>query len=173
MKLKDKFSNIAWLENIGNEPILSNENGIDILRCSKIEDMYNSSTSAKWQNFNLDIRNNLTSYVRTNMQEEYKNWNKIAEEIRGLFEEIKPAIELKIKEKNLNNEILMSIRSHFIAMAQEFYYLNNPNDKKDTYFSTLFKIYKNGNFPCGWTGKPIGSVNYTEIKFDDGAILIW
>jgi hypothetical protein len=172
-EIKNRFNDVPWLENTGKELKSGNENGIVVIPLLKIEEMYKSSKNLNWENFNLDIRNNMTSFVRNNMPNEYKNWNKVAEEIRNLFEEFRPAIESKIISSQLSNEILMKIRSHFIAIAQNFYYFPDSKYNADKYFEALFNIYKKGHFPCGWNGKLFGDAGYTEMKFDNGAILIW
>jgi hypothetical protein len=171
--MENIFYDIPWLENVGNDLKSSSQKIVGIKKLQKVEEMYKSNKSLTWENFNLDIRNNMTSFVRKEMADEYKSWNKIAEGIRNLFEDSRLHIESRINNLQLNIEIITSIRSHFIAIAQYYTYFSKSKHRKNKYYEVLFEIYKNGNFPCGWDGKPIGNIEFEEMKFDSGSILIW
>lgn len=155
-ELFERMLKIIWFSNFGNK--LNQNINFNINYAKNIEECKNYYTDINWEETTLEARNMLTEFLHNKYQKDYSKWNVHAKEGKIFLEKnIIPKIELYCKQNNLDKVFIDCVEWDLLGVIMESYYCKIKN--KPTFFEELFKIYENGNFPCGWVGKyPNGSL---------------
>lgn len=145
-----------WLKNCGeNKAVIEMCNGKSIANREEIKKNFNS---IKWENVCLEARNDLTGYLAKNHPEIYNGyWNILVKEVKiNIIPKIIDTIAKQLKILDLHESIIdnikMDIVNIIVVLSYAEYY-------KSPFYEKLLCIYKNGNLPCGWSGKyPKGKI---------------
>jgi len=149
-----KIEKIKWFSNCGNE--LTEKINLDILYVNSWNDSQRYYQDCKWESTTLEASNTLTSFLHKRYPNRYTEWNlnvKKAKEI--LNQDLLPKLIEFRRDKSLEQLFIDCVLWDILAAYMEEIY----KDCKDrpTFFLELFKVYEQGNFPCGWEGEwPLG-----------------
>ena len=105
----------------------------------------------KWEDMCLDAANQLTVQLFQQHRERYKEWGKIAQDVRAvvdelLAEKVRPFIQMHHLPETLVNHVGWDI-SHLL-MESEYADVIPPS-----FFAGLGFYYVKGHFPCSWEGE--------------------
>jgi len=146
---------INWFSNCGEK--IDYPSKYSLKRLESLKDSITSCNSIEWGNFQLEKRNDLTSFLNRTRENELTEWNTITRGIKNYLEDgIFKNIEQKLNDSDLPDSILDSVRWDILSYCQEVAYkkYNIP-----TFYSNLISIYANGHLPCGYKGKfPTGDI---------------
>ncbi|WP_036155362.1 hypothetical protein [Maribacter forsetii] len=149
------LENINWFSNCGKEIDFSSKHNLK--RIESLKQSVELCNSIEWENFQLEKRNDLTSFLNRTRQNESTEWNTITVGIKnylnnGIFKTAKE----KLNQSDLPDSIFASLEWDILSYCQEVAYkkYNIP-----TFYSHLIPIYKNGHLPCGYEGEfPNGTI---------------
>jgi hypothetical protein len=109
-----------------------------------------SALSPEWEDFTLERRNDLTAFVSVKLQHRGSEWNKCAKAFRLFFDEsLAPTVSDRLVAAHLSPELLKCVAWDIVSYMQE---LNYSDIRKPDFFQELWLAYRQGQFPCGWSG---------------------
>ncbi|MES9684504.1 hypothetical protein CN514_08615 [Bacillus sp. AFS001701] len=143
----NRIKDIQWFVNCGKSVESDVQMNISYTNSWKKAEKHYKKLS--WENFTLEVNNDLAAFLRNKYPREYSNWNYVAAEARSFINnEIVPKLEL-IKEQNeLDQDFIGTVSWDILGAIMEETYKNCK--KRPTFFLELLRIYESGNFPCGW-----------------------
>ncbi|WXR61471.1 hypothetical protein WG909_14370 [Peptostreptococcaceae bacterium AGR-M142] len=147
-----KLKEIPWFENCQQYNVVSK---FDISYCNSVNSSIKHCSSTRWENLNLDRRENMRICIKEYRTESKYEWNDITRILRKfVLSELLDYVENKWIDRYNKNE---KIRSEIKFIILNFLVLNIYGKSKKGYFKDFFydellKIYEQGYFPCGWKG---------------------
>ena len=154
----EDLKKINWFSNCGKEIKFQSKHNLK--RLELLTDSITSCNSIEWENFQLEKRNDLTSFLNRTRKNEFTEWNIITGGIKNYLEDgIFKTVKEGLINSNLPVSILDSVKWDILSYCQEIAYkkYNTPS-----FYSHLIPIYSNGHLPCGYEG-----------EFPNGTILIF
>jgi len=140
---------IDWFSNCGNKTEFSSNEKLS--RIETLTESINSCNSIEWENFQLDKRNDLTSFLDRTRRNESNEWNTITGGIKNYLKDgIFQSVQEKLNISDLPNSILASVEWDILSYCQEIAYRKYNIPK---FYSHLIPIYRNGHLPCGYNGE--------------------
>ena len=140
-----------WFSTVGQpvpEPLLNK-----VVIVSSWAEAVECCASISWENFTLEQRNLLTSYLHDHAQERYQSWNQIVDDAKAA---LIPMVDRKM-EPVIRQHALPEVVGHCVCwdvlgacMESEYADICSPG-----FFTVLMGWYMKGRFPCGW-GRSIG-----------------
>ncbi|WP_055442518.1 hypothetical protein [Lacinutrix himadriensis] len=152
------LENINWFSNCGKEIEFSSKQNLK--RIDSLKESIELCNSIEWENFQLEKRNDLTSFLNRTRKNESTEWNTITGGIKNYLKDgIFKTVREKLNQRDLPDSIFASVEWDILSYCQELAYkkYNIP-----TFYSHLIPIYKNGHLPCSYNG-----------QFPNGTILIY
>lgn len=147
-EIVERIDKIDWFSNCGKQVSSEDFEISSVSSWSKGKSYY---STVKWENIQLEARNNLTEYLCFDHREVYRLWNKITDEakkyIQGPFDK---KLEEYRNSFGLDKGFVNTVKWDILAAIMEYVYLEY---KIPVFYLNLLKIYEKGHFPCGWDGK--------------------
>ena len=135
-----------WFSTVGQpvpEPLLNK-----VIVVSSWAEAVECCGSNSWENFTLEQRNLLTSYLHDHALDRYRGWNQIVDDVKAAMI---PMVEQKIGSVVMEHA-LPEVVGHCVCwdvlgacMESEYADL-----RKLGFFTGLMGWYMRGRFPCGW-----------------------
>ncbi|CAL2106072.1 conserved hypothetical protein [Tenacibaculum sp. 190524A02b] len=152
------LENVDWFSNCGKQIGFSTKHKLE--RIQSLTESVELCNSIEWGNFQLEKRNDLTSYLNRTRKNESTEWNTITVGIKNYLKDgIFKTIQEKLSQSDLPDLVFASVEWDILSYYQELVYkkYNIP-----TFYSHLIPIYKNGYLPCSYKG-----------EFPNGTMLIY
>lgn len=139
-RVLERVAAISWLSEVG-QPLP--ESGA---RCiAEKQEAVRLITAPEWDDFRLEMRNEMTGFLAKNCSQNYTEWNNSARALRGFFEaQIVADVQDAIDRHGLPAAILDDIRWDIMTFLQEeaFQQCQPPR-----FFDRLIRIYEQGHLP--------------------------
>jgi hypothetical protein len=115
-----------------------------------------------WENFTLEARNRLTTYLSNKYSKEDVRWNTITEAYKAELLHFEPIVENYTSRGHMDKSFSHSFFWNILAMCMENHYQKTA-PRLPIFFLDFLPLYETGHVPCGWdgpvqeeyTGKPI------------------
>ena len=153
-----RIAEIPWLSRAG-QPAPDSA----VRRITEKHEAVRLITAPEWDDFRLEMRNEMTGFLAKQWSQNYTEWNNSAKALRGFYEaQIVPRVQAAIEEHGLPLEILDEIRWDVVTFLQEeaFRQCRPPR-----FFDRLLRIYEQGHLPC--------SIDSIDTLRPDGTIIIY
>ncbi|RUT70567.1 hypothetical protein D0817_08815 [Flavobacterium cupreum] len=167
----EKVNTIDWFFNCGKEFSISNF-PIKIKFLTSLDEMQENISSQNWEDFTLEAKNRLTVFLHRNNQNDYQDWNKIAEIVKKNLKPTEEIAEKFIEKNKLNKSIVDDVLWNIHGAAMENHYFS-MNKKIPVFFKYLLEIYSAGNIPCGLIGEFKEDFDGKQIDFSDYTLLVY
>ena len=110
-----------------------------------------SCTSLERKDTQLEAANLIRDALVTKFRDRYGQWNRIAEELKGMTVPlVNDHIERVVKENALPEAFSHSVHWHILHACIETEYSDIVQPR---FYTELARWYINGHFPCGWDGQ--------------------
>ena len=146
----DKIKKINWFTNCGNNLEISLLYEVSYIK--NIENLVKHISSIRWENISLEEENKLTVYLFKNHNDKYQDtWNFLVREIKSkILPDIKEKVIKMAEENEVNRkEIITQIEWDILGIIMAYSY---SDYMEPVFYKEIFRIYENGNIPCGWKG---------------------
>ncbi len=140
----ERVAAIRWLSKVGQSAPAQSEPALRYI--ADKQEAVRLITAPEWDDFRLEMRNEMTGFLANRWPQNYVEWNNSARALRGFFEaQVLPQLQAATDQYALPAEILADIRWDVVAFLQEeaFQQCQPPR-----FFDRLIRIYEQGHLPC-------------------------
>jgi hypothetical protein len=118
-----------------------------------------AALSEEWADFRLERRNDLTGLLSVRLRQRGSEWNPCARAFEQFFgTQIAPTVIARLSAAQLPDSLLAVVRWDIVSYMQE---LNYADVHRPAFFQSLWRVYRQGHFPCGWIGDyPAGELQF-------------
>lgn len=143
----DKINSCAWFGNCGDGSF----DRFEVVVIKDREKAVKSANSIKWQNFCLDVQNDLTEYLFFNHRESYeKDWNREVIYVKQEYwSKMSDTILAALASKGLPDKVLSHVQTDVLALFMADFY---SECYTSGFYEQMLEIYLSGHLPCGWSG---------------------
>lgn len=133
------LATVEWFSRCGIESDVSRESAIK------------SISSADWEEFTLERRNDITAHLATAHWNREHEWNKITKGVRGYTDaEVFPRMIEAATAQGFPDKVVRQVQWDVCSFIQEEIY---ASWRVPRFFNRLADIYREGHLPCGWIGE--------------------
>lgn len=171
LDIEKALSGINWFVYAGNVSITLKQEEYMCVQVRTMREASESIHSLAWNNQIKEAQNKLSSFLRISYNEEFKNWNDVADEALDSFRKMKEKICRQCSKQRFHEDFFSSIKSTYIRIYIELYYKNLIG--VPVFFTYLLDIYKRGKLPCGWLPIKEEVRDNNRSMISEGSILVW
>lgn len=150
----NEVNTCPWLKNCGTD--VERAYNFDVYAITDIKDVCKRLNSLEWENFCLDRRNDLTSFLFRNYRKDYGNWNNTVRLVKKEYIiSISDSVMQVLQQREWPNSMVDDISFNLLCI----FMANNYSELySDVFWDRMLNVYLSGHLPCGWVG------NYPEGK---------
>ncbi len=154
----ERVASIPWLSEVG-QPFA----GSGFQRTTDEREAVRLITAPEWDDFRLEMRNEMTGFLAKRWSQNYTEWNNSAKALRGFWDtQILSSVQAAVAQRRLPAEVLDDIRWDVVTYLQEeaFRQCQPPR-----FFNRLIRIYEQGHLPC--------SIDPIDTLISEGTIILY
>jgi hypothetical protein len=157
-ELLEKLGTIEWFSRVDRDDAgVERSFGIPARRAPSAAEARESLASPEWEGVTADAAGRLTSWLHDRCMEEFRRWNQLVEEAKGVMEVgVLPGARAFAVTSNIGDLLVDCVAWDVLHGIMELTYAQcGP----PTFFDHLLHVYEAGHLPCGWEGEwPMGTL---------------
>lgn len=139
---------------------------------TSVQKVNESLLAPDWENFTLEARNRLTTYLSKRKPREYNSWNEVTERYKRDLTTFDALVQELIGRQHIDPVFKHDFDWIVLAMCMEGHYYQ-VDAHLPVLFQQLLPVYEMGHIPCGWRGQITEDHTGKSMQLSSGTLLVY